>query len=454
MNLDQASSNKEIARLTVLAVGSLVAEPLFLMSDAAIVGHLGTAQLAALGVGSGLLLNLVNLCLFLTFATTAAVARRAGAGDLTAALAMGVASLWLAAALGLVITAIGAPLASTLVAAFGTAPAASGYATSYLGISMLGVPSMLIVLAATGLLRGLGDARTPFTVAFSAATINIALNVTLVFGAGLGIVGSALGTAIAQTTAATWLLWIVVRKLHSHQISIFPDRRALRVVGVGSVPLLIRTLTLRVGLLGMTFVATAQGEVALASHQIALTVSGLFEIPAGALGLAAQVLVGHALGADDKAAAQFIVRRVMLWGLFSGIILGVLLICLRPAFIPLFSHDDAVRHLLTSVLVVLALIQPIGGVLYVLDGVFIGAGDGRYLALAGVATLCAFLPLLALVLAAKSGLLELWFALTAYLASRLVTLLYRVRANTGPITGTTRGRSAEAITPLGPQPTR
>ena len=195
--------DREIVRLAVPALGALVAEPLFLLADSAIVGHLGTPQLAGLGVAGALLATAVALCVFLAYGTTAGVARRAGAGDDRGAIALGVDGMWLAAALGTAIALMGAITAPQLIDAFGTTPSATPYALTYLRVSLPGIPAMLVVLAATGVLRGLQDTRTPLVVAVVGAAANVVLNIVLVYGLDLGIGGSALGTVIALTGAVT-----------------------------------------------------------------------------------------------------------------------------------------------------------------------------------------------------------------------------------------------------------
>lgn len=425
----------EIGRLALPALGALAIEPVFLMSDSAIVGHLGTAQLAGLGIGSGILLNLVNLCLFLTFATTASVARKMGSGDCVAAAAQAVDGLWLAGAVGVGLVVLLACVSTPLTALFGHSASALGYSRTYLTISLVGIPGMLVVLAATGVLRGMGDAWTPLRVAVVSGLLNIALNWTLVYGLGMGIVGSATGTAMTQTLTAGWIVWLVVRRLSQYRVTWTPNLSGVLVAGAGSFPLFIRTLSLRVALLAMTYVASRQGVVALASHQTCLTISGLCEIPGGALAIAAQVIVGRALGAGQPDYTRAAINRSICWGLLCGIALCAFLVGSRPVFGPLFSHSLAVRHQLVAVLLVLAFLQPIGGVLYVLDGVFMGAGDGRYLALAGVGTLLAFVPVLGLVLLAHGTLVDLWLGLGVYLAVRLITLLLRLRSDAWLVLG-------------------
>lgn len=204
--------DREIVALAVPAFGALVAEPLFVMADSAIVGHLGTAQLAGLGVASALLMTAVSVFVFLAYATTAAVARRVGAGDIPAAIRQGMDGIWLALLLGAAVIAAALPTAPALVELFGASDTAAPYATTYLRISALGIPAMLVVLAATGVLRGLQDTRTPLYVAVAGFVTNAALNVGLVYGADLGIAGSAWGTVIAQCGMAMVYLTVVVRE--------------------------------------------------------------------------------------------------------------------------------------------------------------------------------------------------------------------------------------------------
>lgn len=205
--------------LAVPAFGALVAEPLFVMADSAIVGHLGTAQLAGLGVASALLTTAVSVFVFLAYATTAAVARRVGAGDLQAAIRQGMDGIWLALLIGATVIAVVLPSAPALVGLFGASDTAAPYATTYLRISSLGIPAMLIVLAATGVLRGLQNTKTPLYVAVSGFVANGVLNVGLVYGADLGIAGSAWGTVIAQWGMAGVYLVVVVRGARRHGAS-------------------------------------------------------------------------------------------------------------------------------------------------------------------------------------------------------------------------------------------
>ena len=425
----------EILRLAVPAFGALVAEPLFLLADSAIVGHLGTPQLAGLGVSGALLATAVSVCVFLAYGTTASVARRVGAGDLRAAIAQGVDGIWLAVGLGTVLAVVLAGVGGPLVDAFGTSARATPYALTYLHVSLVGLPAMLVVLAATGVLRGLQNTRTPLVVAAVGAVANVVLNVVLVYGAGLGIAGSALGTVLAQAGMAAAFLVVVVRGARREGASLRPDLPGIRAAGRAGVPLVVRTVTLRAALLLMTYVATATGTVAIAAHQVAFTIWLFLSLMLDAVAIAGQAIVGRYLGASDVPGTRAATRRMVEWGVLSGVLLGVALLALRAAFVPLFTDDPAVRSLLADVLVVAAVFQPVAGVVFALDGILIGAGDGRYLAVAGVLTLLAFIPLALLVLAADAGLVALWWAFNGFLLARLLTLVPRWQGERWLVTG-------------------
>ncbi|MFJ5048096.1 MATE family efflux transporter [Streptomyces sp. NPDC088719] len=430
--------DREIIALAVPAFGALVAEPLFVMVDSAVVGHLGTPQLAGLGIAAALLMTAVSIFVFLAYATTAAVARRVGAGDLPAAIRQGMDGIWLALLLGAAVVALAVPTAPWLVDVFGASDTAAPYAITYLRISILGIPAMLVVLAATGVLRGLQDTRTPLYVAIGGFTVNAALNVALVYGAGLGIAGSAWGTVIAQVGMAAVYLVVVIRGARRHGASLRPDAAGIRASARAGVPLLIRTLSLRAVLMIATAVAARLGDVDIAAHQIILSLWSLTAFALDAIAIAGQAIIGRYLGANDEKGAREACRRMVEWGIGCGIVLGVLIVLARPLFIPLFTSDPAVKDTLLPALLVVAVSQPIAGVVFILDGVLMGAGDGRYLAWAMLVTLAVFAPVALLVPSLGGGLTALWWAMTLMMAVRLVTLWLRTRSGRWIVTGATR----------------
>ncbi|MFE7613719.1 MATE family efflux transporter [Streptomyces celluloflavus] len=430
--------DREIIALALPAFGALVAEPLFVMVDSAVVGHLGTPQLAGLGIAAALLTTAVSVFVFLAYATTAAVARRVGAGDLTGAIRQGMDGIWLALLLGAAVIAVVLPTAPWLVEIFGASGTAAPYATTYLRISSLGIPAMLVVLAATGVLRGLQDTRTPLYVAIGGFSANAVLNVGLVYGAGLGIAGSAWGTVIAQCGMAAVYLTVVVRGARRHGAALRPDAAGIRASAQAGVPLLVRTLSLRAVLMIATAVAARLGDAEIAAHQIVLTLWSLLAFALDAIAIAGQAIIGRYLGAGDRDGAKAACRRMVQWGVASGVVLGVVVVLARPAFIPLFTSDPAVQGPLLTTLLVVAVTQPVSGIVFILDGVLMGAGDGPYLAWAMVVTLALFAPVALAVPALGGGLVALWWAMALMMIVRMLTLWLRTRSGRWIVTGASR----------------
>ncbi|MEU0251198.1 MATE family efflux transporter [Streptomyces sp. NPDC006184] len=430
--------DRDIVALAVPAFGALIAEPLFVLADSAIVGHLGTAQLAGLGVASALLTTAVSIFVFLAYATTAAVARRVGAGDLQAAIRQGMDGIWLALLLGAAVIAVVLPLAPVIVDLFGASATAAPYATTYLRISALGIPAMLGVLAATGVLRGLHDTRTPLYVAVGGFVANTGLNLVLVYGAGLGIAGSAWGTVIAQCGMAAVYLAVVVRGARRHGASLRPDAAGIRASARAGVPLLVRTLSLRAIIMIATAVAARLGDADIAAHQITLSLWNLLAFALDAIAIAGQAIIGRYLGADDADGAREACRRMIQWGIATGVVLGLLLVAARPLFLPLFTSDPVVQDVALPALLLVALSQPVCGIVFVLDGVLMGAGDGPYLAWAMVVTLGVFAPVALLVPALGGGLTAIWAAMALMMTVRMLTLWLRARSGRWIVTGAAR----------------
>jgi putative MATE family efflux protein len=436
-----ATRDREILRLAVPAFLALVAEPLFLLSDAAIVGHLGAAELAGLGIAAVVLQTAVGICVFLAYGTTASVARQLGAGDLRGALTQGVDGLWLAVGIGLVVTVVGVATTGPLVAAFGAGPQVAEPAETYLRIAFLGTTPLLVMLAATGVLRGLQDTRTPLVVAVGGNALNIVLNLVLVYPVGLGIAGSAVGSVLAQVASAAVFGVVVVRAARRHGAPLRPDFPGIRRAAHAGSALVVRTLTLRAALLVTTYAVTVgavagEEEVDLATHQLALTIWTFLAFALDAIAIAAQALTGRLLGAGDVVGARETTQRMVRWGVVSGVVTGLLLAAVSPWVGRLFTGDDAVSDLLVPVLLVAALGQPVAGVVFVLDGVLIGAGDGRYLARAGLVTLVAYAPVALLLAAYSAGLVAIWVAFcTVFMGARLVVLVRRARGDAWLVTG-------------------
>ena len=458
------SLNRQVLSLALPALGALIAEPLFVLADSAMVGHLGAVSLAGLSLASSILTTTVGLFVFLAYATTATTARLFGAGRRTEGLRAGVDGMWLALLLGLGAGAFLGLTAPWLTEAMGAHGPVAQAAIAYLRASCPGLPGMFVVLAATGVLRGLLDTRTPFVVATGGAVLNIVVNAILLYGVGMGIAGSGAGTAIAQTAMALALAGPIARTARAAGVGLLPHREGLRASLGSGTPLLIRSLSLRVAILATVWAATALGDVSLAAHQVVNALWTFAAFALDALAVAAQALIGTALGQAQRSDADSttsdtevdiaadtdtqsasatagwsideLLRRLLAWGAGTGVLIGVLMAA-GAAWLPhAFTSDPGVITAATPTLLVAASALPLAGVVYLLDGVLMGAGDGRYLAWAGLLTLVPYVPLALLigggalpgVVGTVSGLVLLWIAFAwVFMAARGATTYPRAR---------------------------
>ena len=434
------SLNRRILELALPAFAALVAQPLFVMADTAIVGQLGTDPLAGLGVGSTLTLALVGVFVFLAYGSTATVARLVGANREKDAAESGVQAMWLALVLGAVIGVVSWGFAPQLAAWLGAGGAVHEQAVAYLRWSLPGLPGMFLVLAATGTLRGMADGRTPMVLAIGAAVLNLVGDVVLVFGLGMGIAGSGAATAFAETLMGLTAAGIVARgaaKMGAEQRPRLAGMRTSLLVGV---PLLIRTLALRAALLLTTWTAARSGAVALAAHQVGFTIWSFLQYVLDALAIAGQTLIGQALGASRPDEARALSRRMTGWSLCAGLLLGIVTLLVRHPLAALFTPDPGVRDAVAAVLVVIGCTLVIASWVTLFDGVLIGAGDGPYLARASLITLAVYAPL-ALAVARFApggvpGLVWLWLAFAVgFMGARAATLWWRERSDAWLVTG-------------------
>jgi putative MATE family efflux protein len=301
------------------------------------------------------------------------------------------------------------------------------------------------MMAATGVLRGLQDTRTPLLVAVVGNGLNILLNVVLVYGLDLGIAGSAIGSVLAQVISAAWFLVVVVRAAREHDAPLSPDRAGITAAAHAAIALVVRTLALRacllVGTYAVTRVGTGATDVNVATHQIAITLWSFLAFALDAIAIAAQALTGRALGSGDVDGTRRLTRRMVRWGWGSGIVAGLALAAVAPFIGALFTTDPAVRDLLVPVLLVAAIGQPVAGMVFVLDGVLIGAGDGAYLAWAGLVVLAAYAPAALWAATLPHGLVAVWVAMTiVFMGARGVLLSWRARGDRWLVTGATAAR--------------
>jgi putative MATE family efflux protein len=422
-------SLRGIARLALPALGALVAQPLFVLVDAAIVGTLGTAPLAGLGAAATLASLAVGLCVFLAYATTSSVARRVGEQRWDAAVSEGIEGMALGLGLGAVIGVVAFVGAEPLVRAFGASDTVVPYAVTYLQWVSFGFPAALVAMAGIGVLRGLQDTRTTLLVTLLAVGVNAVLAVVLVLGLQRGIAGSAIATAVAEWVQAAAYLLVVLRVARRHGAALRPSGIGVLAAARTGMPLFWRTVVLRAVYLVAAAVAARMGDADLAAYHVSFQIWIVLALAADALAIAGMALLGRYLGAADIDGARRVTARLVRIGVGLGVLLGVLLLVSLPWLPRAFSSDPVVVALITGSLLVGALQQPFVVPIFVLDGVLIGAGDGRWLAWAGLAMLVAFLPAAYVVLALDLGVVGLWWAITWFMLVRLVLLGRRAQGD-------------------------
>jgi putative MATE family efflux protein len=440
------SLDRRIFHLAVPALGALIAEPLFLLTDTAMVGHLGADALASLGVASTIINTVVGLLIFLAYATTPIVARRLGSGDRTGALSAGIDGLWLAGGLGVVIGVAGYLLTPLMIGFFPATDVVSAGATAYVTISWWGLPGMLIVLAATGVLRGLQDTKTPLVVAVAGFGANAGLNAVLIYGLGLGLEGSAWGTVIAQWGMALAFLLLILGQARISRARLLPGRLGLAAAARSGSWLLLRTVSLRVALVATVLVATSMGTKELAAWHIVFMLFSLLALALDGLSIAGQALTGYDLGAGNHATVRLVTNRLIRWGFLAGGALAAVTGLLSPVIPLVMTSDASLRSTLWPVIVLLGLTLPLSAFVFVLDGVLIGAGDGKYLAITGLLNVAMYAPMLwlaPLVVFGRDGVnlggllaLEAAFGI-GYIGARALTLGMRYRGEAWLVVGKT-----------------
>lgn len=429
--------DRDIARLAVPAFGTLIAEPLYVLADTAIVGHLGTTQLAGLALASTVLLTIHALMIFLAYGATGRVARLLGAGESKAAAERSLQGLWLAVILG----------TGTMVALWLTGPALIGVlggdnptvaaaAERYLSISAWGVPSMLVLLAANGSFHGRQNTRLPLVLAVSGALINLVIEMVLIIGLEYGIGASALATVIAQTLTALVAAALLVPWARRTGASVAPDPvEMMSALRAGSA-LVLRTAALRGSFTLSVAVAARIGVAAVAAHQIALQVWGLLALALDAVAIAGQSLTGTHLGRGDANQARSSARRMIEIDIAVGAAFGLILFVFRGPIAGIFSSDPDVVGVAGFLFAHVAAQQPLGGLVFALDGILIGAGDLAYLARTMLLAAAGFALLAGVVATTDAGIGWLWAAIAVFMGLRAIGLWWRWRGADWLVLGT------------------
>ncbi|MDG4767121.1 MATE family efflux transporter [Solwaraspora sp. WMMD406] len=423
-------------RIAVLAIPALVvlaAEPVYVLVDTAVVGHLGAVPLAAVAVGGTVMSVAAWLGTAAAYGTTGRAARRFGAGDRQAALAEGVQASWLALVVGIALAVGLQALAGPITAALaGPQSPAADAAADWLRIAALGAPGLLLAAAGNGWMRGVQETRRPVRYVVAANALSAVLCPILVYPAGLGLIGSAIANVIAQTLGGL----LFVRALARAGVPLRPRPELIAAHLTVGRDLLLRGAAFQASFLSATAVAARYGTASVAAHQIAIQLWFFTALAMDALAIAGQSLVGAALGAGDAAGARALARRLVLLGLASGLAFAAVFALGAPVIPSWFSPDPQVHDQAMIVWPWFVALQPIAGVVFALDGVFIGAGDLRYLRNLTIAgALGGFLPAIWIGYALQLGLTGIWAGLGVFMVVRLVGLLARLRSSRWAVLG-------------------
>jgi putative MATE family efflux protein len=432
----RSEHDREILRLALPALGALAAEPLYLLADTAMVGHLGTEQLAALAIAATLLSGAFTLFNFLTYGTTAQVARFHGAGEELEAGRLAAQALWLSAGIGVCLTALLAGLAVPLVDLMGGDGHTGELAVLYLRIGSLGLPFALIALAGQGWLRGVSDLRTPLVIVVVANAANVALNVLFIYGFGWGLAGSAWATVVAQAgMGAAFVRALLAAPADSRRPSLARIRPLARIGG----EIFVRTAALYGSFLVASAVVARIGDDSLGAHQIAFQLFVFLALVLDAIAIAGQVIVGRSLGGGDADGAYDAALRMIGWSVAAGAVFGLTLLAVIDVLPRAFTSDPAVIDRAKEIWPLFALMQPANGAVFALDGILIGAGDTRFLMWAMLAaSLLVFMPIALLSLALDWGLVGVWVGLVALIGTRLATCWWRFAGRRWAVTGARR----------------
>ena len=423
--------DRRILAIAVPALGSLLVEPIYVLTDTAVVGRIGTDELGGLALASTVLNTVVLVFNFLSYGTTVRVAVRRGRGDLAGGASDAVQALWLAAGVGVVVATTVALLASPLIDLLGHDARVIDEGISYLRISVIGIPFQLVTIACIGYLYGLPDTRRPFLVLAGTTSLNLVVELVLVFGLDWGVEGSALGTVIAQVTSAVVLLALVVPRLRAdglHHLRGVPRGMwALAQVGAHVVP---RPGVLLAALAVATAAASRVGTDELGGHQIAAQLFILLAVGVDMFKVAGQSLVGHALGAERPQEAREVVDHLYGWGWRSGIVLTGATIAAAPLLPHLFTGDGDVRGPATVAIVMLGVLQIPAAHTFVTDGILMGGNDFRDLRWSTTLAFAAALPVfVAVIVWPDLGLVGVWTGMLVWVSVRAVKNHRRVRGD-------------------------
>ncbi len=423
-------SNRAILRLAIPALGTLAVDPLLTLVDTAFVARVGVDELAALGVDTAILGFVFFGFNFLAYATTPLVAQALGRGHRSEARRWVGDALVLAVILGVLAALVIEVLAPWFVGLMGAGDEVAGPAVSYLRIRGIATPAVLLVTAGHGAFRGHQDTKTPLFVALGVNLINLVLDPLLIFVAGWGIQGAAIATVIAQYAGAIWFLHLIrSRGMADRPAGLRQAIPTILALGRNGILVSIRTGFLLFGLTFAAATATRLGAEAIAAHQVVMQVWLLAAMIADAFAIAAQAMIGDAVGIRDPGRADQLSLRLVTWGAITGVLLMGAFMAGGP-LLRYLVDDPAVAGLTLSASEVAGWMMPIGAPLFVADGIFFGLlAFGTIIASTamGAVTLVLLITLTPL-----GGSLDgIWWAIAAMLVARGLVYLFTYRRAVG-----------------------
>ncbi len=421
--LRRSPHDREIARLALPALGALAVDPLVSLVDTAYVGRLGAEALASLAVATAVFTLAFAMFNFLAYGTTPLVAAAIGRGDLSAAGRLTVNGLIVGAILGVGSALLLALTATPVLEVMGASAETLSGARDYLVVRALALPAVMIITVGHGAFRGYQDTRTPLYVTLGLNAVNLVLDPIFIFGFGAGLVGAAWATVVAQWAGALAflaLLWLGRKRLG---IAVGrPGREELRTLLGAGRPLVIRTLALLGTLTLATAVAARIGTVAVAAYQVLAQLWLFLALVVDALAIAAQAMIGKSVGAES-ADARAIANRLLVLGLGIGFALAAVMALAAPWLSQLFTDDPAVVAAIRSAYPFVVVMQPLNAIVFVWDGIVIGAADFSYLAVSMVTAAVISSAVLLAVVPQGWGLAGVWWGLVVLMATRALTLL-------------------------------
>jgi putative MATE family efflux protein len=431
------ATGRRIAGLALPALGVLAAEPLYLLFDLAVVGRLGALPLAGLAIGGLILATLSSQMTFLSYGTTARSARFYGAGDRASAVSEGVQATWLALGLGMLTVVAVQIFAVPLVSALAAGGDIAAEALPWVRIAIVGVPAILISAAGNGWMRGVQDTVRPLRYVVVGFGVSAVLCPLLVYGwlgmPRLELAGSAVANLVGQWLAAI----LFCRALLVERVPLHIQPTVLRAQVVMGRDLLLRTMAFQACFVSAGAVAARFGAASVAAHQVVLQLWNFLALVLDSLAIAAQSLVGAALGAGELAHAKSVAWRVTIFStVASAVLAGVFAV--GASVIPSVFTDD--RSVLDAIGVpwwFMVAQLPVAGIVFALDGVLLGAGDAKFMRNATlISALVGFLPLTWLSLVFSWGLLGIWAGLSTFMVLRLMFVGWRAFSGHWLVPGT------------------